>query len=188
MKKARRLAVLSVILTAAVISVGCGGRTARNNPFSVFSDGFDAVLSVEINGNASKCRYEKGSEQSVLTFILPSELCGVSFTLSGSSVTLKSGETEISANERIAFLPRLISSVFSEKSDGITEIKAENTDGKVITAVKTASAVYRFDRDGAPLGAEGVLHGATFKITVNELCTVGGTSSAPSPTGISGAE
>lgn len=186
MKKARILAVLSVILaTASVISVGCGGRTARDNPFSVFSDGFSAVLSVEINGNASKCRYEKSSEQSVLTFILPSELCGVSFTLSGSSVTLKSGEAEITANERIALLPRLISSAFSENSDGITEIKAERADGEVITVVKTASAVYRFDRDGAPLGAEGVLHGAAFKITVRELCTVGGISATLSPTVIS---
>ena len=122
---------------------------------------------MEINGNASACLYEKSGAETRITFTSPEVLSGFVFSVKDSSVTLKSGNTEINANERISLLPRLLSEAFSGQKENMTEISTEKTEETSITVIKTQNAVYRFNGDGTPTAIEGVINKTAFKITVN---------------------
>lgn len=175
MKTTRRLILLfSVISMLTAPLCACQGG-ASDDPFGVFSGDITAELSVEINGNASACTYERVGDCVSIAFTSPSELCGVSFSVSGDTVKIRSGETETVANEKISLLPRLLDEVLSVKKDMITDISSEKIDSGDLTVIRTASTVYRFNSDGAPLGAEGIAEGASFKLTVNAFSSGSGT-------------
>lgn len=170
MKKTRAFCLyLSAVLLLFFSLPGCHGKTGPSDPFSVFSGNFTASLSVEINGNASACLYERDAAETRITFTSPDTLSGFVFSVSGENTVLKHGETEVETNDRTSFLPRLISSVFSAQGNDVTEIKTERTDGNTVTAVKTPTMLFRFSQTGIPLYAEGSANGTPFRITITSF-------------------
>ncbi len=157
------LLVLSLFLFVFA-AYGCRKNTLSSNPFDVFSNNFSAKISVEINGNASVCLYEKTETGSNISFVSPDVIRGYIFTVNGEETILKSGNVSIIAGQKISTLPRLLDEVFSEQKDRITEIKTEKNDNGVITVINTFDSVYHFNENGIPIYAEGIKDKTSFKI------------------------
>ena len=177
MKKKNLFSAVAVLLAVfSVLLSGCQKNRGSSDPFSLFSDGFSATLSVEVNGSPSACDCEKQGDTAKITLISPSTLSGFTFNVNGEQITLKTGDTEVDADGKISLLPRLLFSVFSARRENIAEIKTEKTDGLTVTLIKTESSVYRFGADGSPLSVEGVFDGRTFKVTFSNFTeSLGGT-------------
>ena len=174
MIKLKRVFFLILSLFTVSFSVfGCTDSLKSGDPFSKFHGDVTAELSLDIGGALSTCKYERLHGVTTVTLLSPSELCGFIFTARDGSITLKVGSTEIDAEGQISFLPRLLSSVLSEKRESISEISTERADGKAITSVKTPNAVYRFGADGSPISARGISEGVEFSIVFISLSVAG---------------
>ncbi len=166
MKKKYLLVAVALLLSVlSLLMTGCHKSKTSADPFYIFSDVFSATLSVEISGNQSACSFEKQGDGAKITLTAPSVLSGFTFNVNNEKITLKTGETEIEADGKISFLPRLLSYVFSAKKENITEIKTEKADGYTVTLIKTETVSYRFGTDGTPISAEGIFDGKPFKVT-----------------------
>ena len=165
-------AVLIALILLILPLGGCLAQTRADDPFSVFNGDFSASFSIEINGSDPSGRYEKKGDKETLALSSPSLLSGFTFTFTEERITLKTGDTEISADGQVGFLPRLLHSVVSQDKDGITEITSEKAEVGTVTVIKTAAVTYRFDKDGTPISAFGTVNGVEFRLTFTDFSSL----------------
>ena len=153
---------------------GCAENDLRHDPFSLLYGDVTAEISLQLSGSVSTARYQKNGDVTTVTLLSPSTLRGFTFTATGESTVLSGGEVTVDANGQIGLLPRLLSSVLSEKKENITEITTERSDSGVLTVIRTPLSTYRFGADGVPVSAEGVFEEIGFKICFNAFSTAEG--------------
>ena len=178
MNKARSFISFLMIFFSVSLLFGCTANSEKGDPFSVFSKDFSAELDAEINGQMLSLLCQRQGSVSKITLTSPNTLAGFTFVTDGEMTSLKVGDTEADASGRIAFLPELILSAISVKTEDITEIKAENADGMTLTVVKTAGTVYRFDKTGTPTCIEGTINGTSVKLMFKSFSLASSSESA----------
>ena len=140
-------AVLIALILLILPLGGCLAQTRADDPFSVFNGDFSASFSIEINGSAPSGRYEKKGDKETLALSSPSLLSGFTFTFTEERITLKTGDTEISADGQLGLLPRLLHSVVSQDKDGITEITSEKAEVGTVTVTLDETSTWTLTAD-----------------------------------------
>ena len=161
------LTLILPLISVLLMLFGCTDSKNVRDPFSVFHGDTSAEITVRLGESESTVSYVKTGDVTAISFLSPSALNGFSFTVEGDNAVLSGGEIQLPASGALGLLPRLLSAVFSEEKENITEITTEKSDGGILTVIRTPSATYRFAVDGTPVSAEGIFGGMAFNTCFN---------------------
>ena len=164
MRKIKLLSFLLLLTFTAMALCGCV-FSEKITPFSVFEGDFIAEISAELNGTTLGLICQRQGDVTKITLTSPDGASGYVFLIDAEKTVLRYGDVETAVQGRAAFLPELITELFAKNGDEITEIKTEKTESGTITLVKTPSVSFRFNENGLPAHADGIINGADVRLT-----------------------
>ena len=167
----KRFLLLCFSVLSVITAFGCVGGPRAERLFFYRDEGVTATVDMECNGSSSSFRLDITKEGDVsVSFTAPAELCGfVISVLNDGTATVTVDGLTASAPNTLALIPNICSRLFSLSESDVVGIETKSDGGETLTLLDADGITVILNRDGIPVGAEGVCEGVIFRAVITDF-------------------